>query len=152
VAEPIAAAGLDVMFFTFSFSNLACAVADAVLDLLEREDLVAAAGALGKQLRARLDDALADHPHVAQIRGRGLLQGVELVRDRDTLEPFPAERRLAADVVAAGLRRDVWLYPAGSGQPQDCILLGPPFVVTDSDLDRIVEVLVASIDEATAQR
>jgi adenosylmethionine-8-amino-7-oxononanoate aminotransferase len=150
VAEPIAEAGLDVMFFTFSFSNLACAVADAVLDILERDELVGAAARLGEQLRTRLDDALGDHPHVAQIRGRGLLQGVELVQDRDTLEPFPAERRIAAEVVAAGLRRDVWLYPAGSGRPQDCILLGPPFVVTEGDLERIVEVLVASIDEAVS--
>jgi adenosylmethionine-8-amino-7-oxononanoate aminotransferase len=151
VVDAIADAGRDVMFFTFSSSNVGCAVADTVLDILEREDLVAAAARQGRALRERLDDALGEHPHVAQIRGRGLLLGVELVQDRGRLVPFPLDRRLPAAVVAAALRRDVWVYPAGSGaMPQDCILLGPPFIVTDDDLDRIVEVLVASIDEATA--
>ncbi len=149
VVDPIAEAGLDVMFFTFSSSNVACAVADTVLDIVEREHLVDAAATKGERLRSLLDEALGDHPNVAQIRGRGLLLGLELVRDRATLEPFPEERHVAGAVVSAGLRRDVWFYPAGSGaQPQDCILLGPPFIVTDADVDRMVEVLVESIREA----
>jgi adenosylmethionine-8-amino-7-oxononanoate aminotransferase len=150
VVQPIADAGLDVMFFTFSSSNVACAIADAVLDILEREELVAAAATQGARLRALLDDALGDHPNVAQVRGRGLLLGVELVRDRETLEPFPATARLTGAVTAAGLHRGAWLYPAGSGRPQDCILLGPPFIVTDADLELLVDVLVGAIDEAVA--
>jgi adenosylmethionine-8-amino-7-oxononanoate aminotransferase len=146
LVAPIVDAGLDVMFFTYSSSNAACAMASAVLDIMEREGLVAAAGRQGTLLHRLLDEALGDHPHVAQVRGRGLLQGVELVRDRDTLTPFPAERHLAFEVTQAGLERGVWFYPAGSGTPQDCILFGPPFVVTDHDVETMVSVLVESLD------
>jgi adenosylmethionine-8-amino-7-oxononanoate aminotransferase len=150
VVEPIAASTFDVMFFTFSASNVACAIADTVLDIVEREELVQAAAAKGAYLAARLHDAFDDHPHVAQVRGRGLLQGIEIVRDRDSLEPFPLEERVAMQISRAALRRDVWVYPAGSGaRPQDCILLGPPFVITEAELDQAVDVLAASIDEVT---
>jgi adenosylmethionine-8-amino-7-oxononanoate aminotransferase len=151
VVDPIAASGLDVMFFTFSSSNVACAVGDAVLDILERESLVAAAAARGVHLARRLHEAFDDHPHVAQVRGRGLLQGIELVRDRETLTPFDADQQVAMEVVLAALRRDVWVYPAGSGRPQDCILLGPAFVVTDEQIDHGVGVLAEAVDEVTAR-
>jgi adenosylmethionine-8-amino-7-oxononanoate aminotransferase len=153
LVEPIAGAGFEVMFFTYSGSNVACAVASTVLAVLEREELVDAAATKGARLRSLLDEALGDHPHVAQVRGRGLLLGIELVEERTDVRPFPRDRGITGAVVAAALRRDVWLYPAGSGaMPQDCILLGPPFVVTDADLQRMVDVLRASIDEVVFAR
>jgi adenosylmethionine-8-amino-7-oxononanoate aminotransferase len=151
VVDPIVASGLEVMFFTFSSSNVACAVADAVLDIVEREELVAAAAARGEHLARRLHAAFDDHPHVAQVRGRGLLHGVEIVRDRETLTPFPLDRHVAGEVTQAALRRDVWVYPAGSGRPQDCILLGPAFVITEAQIDQAVEVLAAAIDEVATR-
>jgi adenosylmethionine-8-amino-7-oxononanoate aminotransferase len=149
VVDPIVASGLDVMFFTFSSSNVACAVGDAVLDIVEREDLIDAAAARGAHLSRRLHETFDDHPHVAQVRGRGLLHGVEIVRDRATLEPFRPEQQVTTEVTQAALRRDVWVYPAGSGRPQDCILLGPAFVITDTQIDQAVEVLAAAIDDVT---
>ena len=88
VAEPIGAAGLDVMFHTFAALPSACAAADAVLDILTREQLVERAATHGARLSAQLHARLGQHPHVAEVRGLGLLQAVEIVRDRDTLEPF----------------------------------------------------------------
>jgi adenosylmethionine-8-amino-7-oxononanoate aminotransferase len=87
---------------------------------------------------------------VAEIRGQGLLQAVELVKSRTTLEPFALGDRITATVVAAGLANGVFFYPAGAGAAQDAIVLGPPFTVSESELDLLVTGLVKSIDAAVA--
>jgi adenosylmethionine-8-amino-7-oxononanoate aminotransferase len=150
VAAPIAAQGDEVMFYTYAAHPAACAVADKVLEIVEREELVARCARMGQALRERLVAALGAHPHVAEIRGRGLLQAVELVRDRATLAPFGAEDRITATVVAAGLANGVFFYPAGAGAAQDAIVLGPPFTVSEAELDLLVTALVKSIDGAVA--
>jgi adenosylmethionine-8-amino-7-oxononanoate aminotransferase len=104
---------------------------------------------MGAVLRSALEDQLADHPHVADIRGLGLMQGIEYTADRDTGSPFPAERQFGVRVTAEALERGVWLYPAGSGPVvQDGTLIGPPFTVTEPHIEQIVSVLAASIDAA----
>jgi adenosylmethionine-8-amino-7-oxononanoate aminotransferase len=148
VLAPIAARGDDFMFYTYGAHPAACAAALAVLDILEREALVERAAAVGKELLARLSGALAAHPHVAEVRGLGLLLGVELVRDRATLEPFPPEAHLTSKVVGAGLGHGVFFYPGGSGAARDVVVLGPPFTVSAAEIDRIVEVLPRAIDDA----
>jgi hypothetical protein len=147
VAEPIAAAGFDVMFHTFGALPSACAAADAVLAILERERLVARAAMLGERLSAALHAALGQHPHVAEIRGRGLLQAVELVRDRDTLDQFDREQRVTTRVVARGLEHGVFFYPGGTGVARDIICFGPPFVATEAEIDQMADVLALSIRE-----
>jgi adenosylmethionine-8-amino-7-oxononanoate aminotransferase len=89
VIEPIAASGDELMFFTYGGHPASCAAAEAVLDILERERLVERAAIMGAKLEQALRERLGSHPHVADIRGRGLPLGVELVRDRATLDPFP---------------------------------------------------------------
>ena len=149
VTAPLAEQSQGLMFFTFSAHDACLAAAEAVLDIMEREDLVARSAEMGVVLRATLEDALADHPHVADIRGLGLMQGLEYVADRDTGEPFPAERQFGVRVTTEALERGVWLYPAGSGPVvQDGTLVGPPFTVTESHIDQIVTVLAAAIDAA----
>jgi adenosylmethionine-8-amino-7-oxononanoate aminotransferase len=148
VTAPIGEADLSVMYFTFSGSDVACAVADSVLQIMEDENLVARAATMGRKLERLLDDALADHPHVADRRGRGLLQGIELTRDLETGVDFGG--RLAPLVTAEAMTRDVWLYPAGSAPVPDAILLGPPFTVSDAELETMVGVCVESIDAAVA--
>ena len=150
VAAPIAARGDEVMFYTYAAHPAACAVADRVLEIVEREELVARCARMGEQLHARLAAALGRHPNVAELRGRGLLQAVELVRDRATLEPFAASDRITATVVAAGLANGVFFYPAGAGAAQDAIVLGPPFTVSEDELDLLVGALLKSIDGAVA--
>jgi len=147
VAEPIREAGFEVMFHTFAAMPSACAAADTVLRILDRENLVERARVLGDQLSARLGDLLGQHPHVAEVRGMGLLQAVEIVRDRDTLEPFDIADRITNRVVAQGLKNDVFFYPGGTGEVRDIICLGPPFVCTDAEIDLMAEVLARSIDE-----
>jgi adenosylmethionine-8-amino-7-oxononanoate aminotransferase len=150
VVAPIAARGDEVMFYTYAAHPAACAVAGKVLEIVEREGLVARAARMGEALRERLAAALGAHPHVAEIRGKGLLQAVELVKDRGTLAPFATEDRLTATVVAAGLGNGVFFYPGGAGAAQDVIVLGPPFTVSEDELDLLVTALVKSIDGAVA--
>ncbi len=149
VVEPLAARGEDLMFYTFGGHPSACAAADAVLGIVEREDLVRRAAERGEQLRKQLS-VLEEHPHVAQVRGRGLLLGVELVKKRETLEPFPAEARLTTRAVAHGLAQGVFFYPGGSGRARDVLVLGPPFVLGDREIEKIGVVLPRAIDAAVA--
>ena len=150
VIAPIAERGEDLMFYTFTAHPASCAVADKVLEIMEREDLVARAKTMGEKLRARLPD-LEAHPHVAEVRGLGLMLAIELVRDKATLERFPAEARMTRRVVAAGLRKGVFFYPGGSGAAQDVIMLGPPMIITEDDIDLLATVLEESIDEAVSR-
>jgi len=147
VVAPIAERRDELMFYTYSAHPAACAAADKVLEILERERLVERAAEMGERLRKRLA-VLESHPHVAEVRGRGLLLAVELVRDRETLEPFPREARLTGRVVAAALANGVFFYPGGCDPARDVIVLGPPFVVGEAEIERMAEALEAAIDAA----
>jgi adenosylmethionine-8-amino-7-oxononanoate aminotransferase len=85
------------------------------------------------------------------VRGRGLLLAVELVRDRDTLEPFPKAVNLTGKVVGAGLAEGVFFYPGGSDPARDVIVLGPPFIIGDEEIDRIGKALEIAIANAVAR-
>ncbi len=151
VVAPLAERGEELMFYTFTGHPASCAVADKVLEILEREELVARAASMGELLKSRLS-SLTEHPNVGELRGLGLLQAVELIQDRDTLERFPPSARFVHRVVAEGIKRGVFFYPAGSGIAQDVILLGPPFIITEDEIDMLVGVLEQSIDAAAAGR
>jgi adenosylmethionine-8-amino-7-oxononanoate aminotransferase len=150
VMTPLAEAGEDLMFYTYGAHPAACAAADRVLEILEREDLVRRAVVQGEKLRKRLA-SLESHPHVGQIRGRGLMWGIEFVKDRESLEPFPTEANFAGRVVGYGLGQGVFFYPAGSGTARDAIMIGPPFTVSDAEIDRIGGALETALDDAVAK-
>jgi adenosylmethionine-8-amino-7-oxononanoate aminotransferase len=135
VIDPITEAGRNVMFFTYSAHDSSCAGALAVLGIMEREQLVERAAVQGERLLRALDAELHDHPNVVEIRGRGLMVGVELTG------------LTSVAVVSAAMERDVWIYPGGSGPVvNDGLLFAPPMVIEDDDIDRIVEVTRQSID------
>jgi 4-aminobutyrate aminotransferase-like enzyme len=104
-----------------------------VLDIMEREGLVERAAKMGAVLGDRLHAELDDHPAVIEVRGRGMFYGIEL--------NIPQHK-----VVAEALRRDVWVYPAGSGPVPSAVMIAPPFVITDDELDQVVMTLKASLD------
>ncbi|TAM80016.1 MAG: aminotransferase class III-fold pyridoxal phosphate-dependent enzyme [Chloroflexota bacterium] len=139
--------------FTYSHSPVGAAVAREVLRILDAEGLVAASATKGQRLLAALASRLGEHPNVGQLRGRGLFVGLELVAERDTRTPFPRSARLAEGVVRAARERGLLVY-AGTGNADgvdgDVILLGPPFVIEDADLERIPDLLAAALDAALA--
>ncbi len=139
--------------FTYSHAPVGAAVAREVLRILETELLVEASATKGDRLRALLGELLGANPAVGEIRGRGLLVGVELVANRDTRDPFPRAMRVAEAVVAAARDRGVLVY-SGTGNANgidgDTILLGPPFIITDEECGRIAAVLAESIEAVVA--
>jgi adenosylmethionine-8-amino-7-oxononanoate aminotransferase len=151
IARTIADARMNVMFHTFGAHPAACAAANEVLRILTDEKLVPRAAEMGRVLAKRLRDALSNHPHVAEIRGRGLLHAVEIVRDRDSLEPYPIEANVTNRVITEALKRGVFFYIGGTGVVRDIVCMGPPFTVTATDIDLMTEVLAESITEVTAK-
>jgi adenosylmethionine-8-amino-7-oxononanoate aminotransferase len=139
--------------FTYSHAPAGAAAALEVLRILRDESLVEASATKGEHLRHLLDERLGDHPSVGEIRGRGLLVGVELVADRSTREPVPRSARLTEGVLRAARNRGLLLYSGtgnANGVDGDTILVGPPFVVTNEELGRVVTLLGEAIDEAVA--
>lgn len=139
--------------FTYSHAPVGAAVAREVLRILRDESLVEASAAKGERLLALLHGRLDETPTVGDIRGRGLLVGVELVADRETRRPYPRAARLTESVVRGARDRGVLVYSGtggADGTDGDMILLGPPFIVSDDELERIASVLGDAIDEAAA--
>ncbi|MEP7282257.1 MAG: aspartate aminotransferase family protein [Rubrivivax sp.] len=138
---------------TYLGHAVACAAALAVQQVIDRDDLLAAVLRQGDGLRKRLEAAFADHPHVGDLRGRGLFRAVELVADRASKRPFEPGLRLHALIKQQAMARGLMVYPMGGtidGQRGDHVLLAPPFIVTDGELDAIVERLRAAVDAAIA--
>tara|TARA_Y100000768_G_scaffold262745_1_gene200357 strand:+ start:19207 stop:20475 length:1269 start_codon:yes stop_codon:yes gene_type:complete len=146
VVEPIGKTDLALMFYTFAGQDLCCSVAAKVLEIVRTENLLDRAAVMGEALRMRLEDEFRDHPNVEDIRGRGLLQGLGLVANRETGEPFPRSAAFADSVANAALNNGVWIYPSGSGVFDDAVMFGPPFIVEESHLDEMVHATRLAID------
>jgi len=149
IGETLGAAGMNVMFHTFGAHPAACGAAAEVLTIMADEGLVARAARQGARLEAELDRVFAGHPHVAEVRGRGLLRAIEVVKDSRTLEPFPESAGMTNRIVAAALERGVFFYGGGTGEIRDIVCMGPAFTIEDGDLTRIAEVLRSAVDVAT---
>jgi adenosylmethionine-8-amino-7-oxononanoate aminotransferase len=139
---------------TYIGHPVACSAALAVQNVLARDRLVQRCAVQGEELRARLGQRFDAHPHVGDIRGRGLFLALELVRDRATKEPFDPALKLHARIKRVALDAGLMCYPMGGtldGVRGDHVLLAPPFIVSDAELDLVVERLGRAIDTAIAQ-
>lgn len=138
---------------TYVGHPVACAAALAVQEVIERDQLLPQVRARGDRLHALMRSAWEGHPHVGDIRGRGLFWGIELVQDRARKTPFAASRRLHARVKQEAFSRGLLVYPMGGtvdGRSGDHVVLAPPFISTEAELALIVERLSAAIDAAIA--
>jgi adenosylmethionine-8-amino-7-oxononanoate aminotransferase len=138
--------------FTWSHQALGSAVALAALRRLRDDGLVDRARDLGAKLQGDLAAALADAPHVGDVRGLGMMIGVELVADPETKEPFPRSRQITEAVLASARERGLLLYSSTGhvdGADGDLVMLGPPFVLTDEDAATLVERVVDAIRAAS---
>jgi adenosylmethionine-8-amino-7-oxononanoate aminotransferase len=137
---------------TYTGHPLACAAALAVLTVIRRDNLLQNVRDQGARLTRRLQERFGNHPFVGDVRGRGLFQGVELVADRGTKEPFDPARKIHAKVKQEAMARGLMTYPMGGtvdGVRGDHILLAPPFIINGDAIDTIVERLGEAIDAAT---
>jgi len=135
---------------TFSGNPLGCAIAAEAIRTIRDEDLISRGRTLGKRLRAGMDEIAATTQHVGQVRGRGLLQGMELVTDRDSLEPLAgASDRLAAFAKDRGLM--IYSCPTPLGQRTiEAIMLAPPLIVDEADIDEILDRLADAVRKLDA--
>jgi len=127
----------------------ACAGALAVQKRLHEDGVLARVTPLGQALEKRLRNAFGDHPHVGDIRGRGLFRGIELVEDRATKKPFDPKLRMHARVKRKAMQAGLMCYPMGGtidGVQGDHVLLAPPFIVEEAQLDELVDKLGAAIE------
>jgi len=131
----------------------ACAGALAVQRRLHDDGLLARVGPLGEALEARLRAAFGNHPHVGDIRGRGLFRGVELVAERETKKPFDPKLRVHARLKQQALAVGLMVYPMGGtvdGTRGDHVLLAPPFILEEPQLDELVDKLRRALDATLA--
>jgi hypothetical protein len=129
---------------TFSHHAVGAAAALATLDILEQDELVPRAGALGEVLGRSLQVGLEDVPPVGDVRGLGLLWAVEFVADRQRKEPYPAPARFAARVCARAMELGVLFYPGHGGADGvrgDHLMVAPPLIVTEGEIEMIVDAL-----------
>jgi adenosylmethionine-8-amino-7-oxononanoate aminotransferase len=131
----------------------ACAGAMAVQTRIGNDGLLENVLTQGAALRAALEDAFGGHPHVGDIRGRGLMLGLELVADRATRAPFDPARSVNGRVKRKAMARGLMCYPMGGtidGRRGDHVMLAPPFIIGPEHIPEIVGRLGEAIDAAVS--
>jgi adenosylmethionine-8-amino-7-oxononanoate aminotransferase len=139
---------------TYIGHPVAAAAALAVQQVIARDGLLAQVAARGETLRRMLVEAFGDHPHVGDIRGRGLFMALEFVQERASKVPFPASKKLHAVLKSEAMARGLMVYPMGGtidGVNGDHVLLAPPFIASEGDLGEIVVRLREAVDGAIGQ-
>ena len=135
---------------TYLGHPMAAAAANAVLDVFFDQGVLDRVTPLGQDLQSRLEQAFGQHPHVGDIRGRGLFRGIEFVSDRDTKTPFDPALGLAGKLKKTAQANGLLCYPmAGTidGRMGDHILLAPPFIMQNDDMDDLLAKLVKTVDD-----
>ena len=138
---------------TYTGHATACAGALAVQRAVKDRGLLAKVRELGGGLEARLRTRFGEHPHVGEIRGRGLFWALELVQDRASKQPFDPKRRINARLKLRALENGLMCYPMGGsldGVAGDHVLLAPPYIIGQTQLDEVVDTLALSMDEVIA--
>ncbi|WCR12293.1 aspartate aminotransferase family protein [Paracoccus stylophorae] len=122
------------------------AVVRAILD----RDLLVQVQRKGRALQSALESRFGQHPHVGDIRGRGLFRGIELVADRASKAPFDPSLRIAARLKKAAFVRGLICYPMSGtidGKHGDHVLLAPPFIISDAEMGMLVDRLADAVEE-----
>jgi adenosylmethionine-8-amino-7-oxononanoate aminotransferase len=152
VAAPIHAEhGAYMTGHTFTGHTAACAAGLAVQQIVERDQLLDRVRSVGGALQAGIRQTLSKFDEVGDVRGRGFFIGVELVRDRDTKLPFPAERALSFDIGARAFADGLICYPCSGnvdGSAGDTLIIAPPYNASDAELEVIVAKLAVAVDAA----
>lgn len=139
---------------TYMAHPTACAAALAVQHTIEQDQLLARVNQLSNHIFSNLNEVFGDHPNVGDIRGRGLLIGLELVADRETKQPLPADSNIHQLIKQSAMQRGLMCYPMPGtidGKRGHHILLAPPFILSDLQADELVGKLQLSLQDACKQ-
>ena len=148
IVEAVLANGGFAHGYTYAGNPLACAAGNAVLREVLDQRLVDNATAMGSVLKGRLRGLMDRYSFVGDVRGKGLLLAFELVADRETMEPLPVEINAYSELVEEAYRRGLIIYARRTrgGFKGDHFMVCPPLIVSEAQIDEIMEILVASID------
>ena len=138
---------------TYLGHAIACAAALAVQQVFERDQMMAQVRSRGGFLEQLMHASWDQHPHVGDIRGRGLFWGIELVHNRADKTPFDPARKLHARIKQEAMARGLMVYPMGGtvdGRYGDHVLLAPPYIASEAELTMMVERLGLAMDAALA--
>lgn len=133
---------------TYLGHPIAAAAADKVVEIMSRPGLMDNVNAMGQRLQDGLEAALGQHPHVGDIRGRGLFRGIELVADRGSKAVLDPTLKTHAKIKKAAMARGLMSYPTGGtidGVRGDHILLAPPYIISAEEVDLIVDRITGAI-------
>jgi len=136
-------------FQTFAHHPVGCAAGMVTLDYIKNHNLLERCSQTGDLLRKELSP-LMDHPHVGDIRGEGLLNGIEFVQEKDAKKPFPREKKYAENFILEALKNGLVLWPNighADGINGDLVLLAPPFIISQEEVSQIVHLLGKTLDE-----
>lgn len=134
---------------TYSHHPVGAAAGLATLNIIEEEGLIERAAIQGEYLGQALNRALGEHPNVGRISGRGMLWGIELVQDRETREPFPRSDKLTERLWRKIFDNGVLVYKSMglAGKDGDGLVLAPPFIITEEQIDLAVSTIAKSLSE-----
>jgi adenosylmethionine-8-amino-7-oxononanoate aminotransferase len=145
--------GAFVHGHTYSQNPLSCAIACAVIDYLITHNLVLRSARIGEHLLHSLQ-SLYRHEFVGDVRGKGLFAGIEFVKDKKTKEPFDPKLKLNALVGNRAFEKGLITYPGGGGADGikgDHLLLAPPFIITEVQVDKMVSILDQTFTEISSE-
>ncbi len=149
IVETVLDDGGFIHGFTYAGNPLACAAGVAVLNEIERQGMMRNSLTQGARLRARLDSLMQRYAIVGDVRGMGLLQAFELVGDRETMTPLPKELKADSQLVDIAHDNGLIIYSRRSrgGYSGDHFLVAPPMIITEGQVDEIMEKLTLSLDQ-----
>lgn len=127
---------------TYSGNPLGCAAALAVQKILKEDNILENAAETGKYLHNRLMEKLSHKPYVGEIRHLGLINGIELVKDKETKEGFESEKRVGYEIYKIALKKGLLLRPLGN-----VLYFNPPLVITKEEIDCAVDRCVSAVEE-----
>ena len=146
IADSIMSAGYEVMFHTFAALPQSCAASSAVLKILREEKLCDRVIPISEKIIDQLNSEIGQHPNVAEIRGKGLLIGIEIVKEKEGLICFEEKEKVTSQIMMKGLEDGVFLYPGGTGEFRDIICLGPAFTIGDEEIELMVNAVRNSLN------
>jgi adenosylmethionine-8-amino-7-oxononanoate aminotransferase len=142
--------GKFINAFTTAGNPVSCAAGLAVVDIIEKEGLVERSARLGEYLHQRAREKLLPHPTVGDMRGKGMLMGVELVKNKETREPFDPTLLASSRVHRLAMERGCMVFPTSGfeqGVRGDAIMIAPPFIITESEIDTALDMVDDALTE-----
>jgi adenosylmethionine-8-amino-7-oxononanoate aminotransferase len=144
--------GKTVVGYSHSGNPLSCATSLAVLKYILKNDLVNRSARMGEKMMKQARERLGDHPHVGDIRGKGLHMAIEFVKDRESLEMYPPDVNKSEEVYERCMTNGLNLCPVhgdSDGLQGDSIIIKPAFTVLDEEVDELFDKLQKALNEVT---